>query len=60
MFNEEKCPKCSSGDYEVLDFFEDGTDSGYMREWYCACSNCHERFTITYYYTLSQIIVEGE
>lgn len=58
MFNEEKCPTCGSGDYEILDFFEDATDSGYMREWNCECTKCHDDFNITYYYTLTKVQVE--
>lgn len=60
MFNEEKCPYCDSNDYEILDYFEDGTDTGFMRNWSCNCQNCHKKFEITYYYTLSQILVEKE
>lgn len=60
MFNEEKCPYCTSSDYEILDYFEHGPDSSYMVKCSCECKNCHRKFEITYYYTLTQVHVEKE
>ena len=60
MFQEEKCPRCGDDDYIIDDYFEDGTDSGTMREWTCHCSKCEAKFVITYYYTLEKISIEED
>lgn len=54
MFNDEKCPYCNSGDYEVQDYMEDYWDDNFTREWQCKCSDCKSDFTITYYYELKK------
>ena len=57
MFDEERCPNCDSGDYEVQDYEENYWDEGFTREWACKCSNCKSNFIITYYYELKKVEV---
>ena len=57
MFDEEKCPYCDSGDYDVRDYAEEGWGEGFTRSWDCQCSNCKCDFIITYYYELATVEV---
>lgn len=57
MFNEEKCPYCDSGDYEVQNYEEHWEDKSLTLEWDCQCSNCKSNFTISYYYELKKVEV---
>lgn len=57
---DEKCPHCSSEEYEV-DIFWDDFDfdkDGGIRVWECVCSSCHKRFNIVYKYKRIKTIVE--
>lgn len=60
MYNEEKCPNCDSGDYEIMNCEDDYPDDNhYCREWYCECGNCHSEFIITETYKLESVEVSA-
>jgi len=58
---DEKCPNCSSDEYEVDIFWDDfngfGENDG-VRVWECICSSCHKRFNIVYEYKCTRKFVE--
>jgi len=55
---DEKCPNCSSDDYEVDNFWDDFDEDDGVRGWECICSSCHKRFKIVYIYKCTKTIVE--
>jgi len=60
MFDEERCPYCECGDYDVDDYEEDYQDDYFTREWICTCTNCKASFVITYLYKLKSVEVVSE
>lgn len=47
---DEKCPNCSSQDYEVDIFWDYFDEDGGRRVWECVCPSCNTRFSIMYEY----------